>query len=169
MIQTLEAFVASAQEKLKLFQNFASLYLQGLCVPDHIGYKCNSAEEFESLRTLLEQESFFLYQSYISGRRITIFKLKVPFQTSFGDIHFLELADQKLDGSQHSGLDHLEVFPLHQTFENLVEKLLSQNISIAKVDRPHHVTWDISLSEDFKLRLESEPLIEKIKKQEMHS
>ncbi len=168
MFETVESFFLMAEEKLKLFGTFATRYLVGLCVPDHIGYKCNSAQEFESLRQLLEPKSFFVYQSYISARRIAVFKLQVPLYTTLGEIHFLELSDQKSDGSQVSGFDHIEVSPANQSFETVVDKLFSQNIQLQKSERPHHTTWDLALSENFKLRIEPEPLIQKIKQQEMN-
>ena len=134
---------------------------------DHIGYKCSNSTEFERLRFLLERESVFMYQSIISQRRIAIIKLLHPLKTVCGEIAFLELSDQKPDGSQVSGFDHLEVYPLEGTVEELVQEFQKEGRVFEQIARPHHVTYDRSLAEGFKLRLEAEPLIEKIKATEM--
>ena len=134
---------------------------------DHIGYKCVDSEEFARLRSLLERESVFVYQSIISQRRIAVIKLLRPLQTVCGDIAFLELSDQKPDGSQVSGFDHLEVYPHEGTVEELLAEFQNAGVTFEKVTRPHHVTYDRSLMEGFKVRLEAESLIEKIKATEM--
>lgn len=134
---------------------------------DHICYKCGSREEFESLRALLEPTSDYVYQSIISSRRIAIIKFQNPIESALGPISFLELSDQKPDGSQSSGFDHIELYPITSTIETFVETLESKGVSFEKTIRPHHTTYDTALETGFKIRLEEEPLIEKIKRDEM--
>jgi len=134
---------------------------------DHLCYKCGSSEEFESLRRMFETESAFIYQSIISDRRIAIVKFNTPVKTRLGGISFLELSDQKPDGSQASGFDHIEIYPTGGTMDALADQLASAGTIFEKVVRPHHTTYDAAIHGTFKVRLESEPLIEKIKRDEM--
>lgn len=135
---------------------------------DHICYKCGSRQEFEAIRTLLEPWAPFIYQSMIAGRPIAIFKLKEPVATALGEIWFLELSDQKPDGSQTSGFDHIEIYPTGGSVGELAEALEANALkakgqSFKKVVRPHHTTYDAAIHGSFKVRLEAEPLIVKIK------
>jgi predicted metalloenzyme YecM len=134
---------------------------------DHICYKCGSAMEFERLRAMFEASSAYVYQSVIAGRRIAIIKLTMPLATSLGDIWFLELSDQKPDGSQVSGFDHIEVYPLAGTMDELAAALAEKGTVFEKVVRPHHTTYDAKINGEFKVRLEPEQLIAKITAEEM--
>ena len=168
MMQTIEDFYHSVQSKIDSFNNFISTHeLKTVAIADHIGYKCSTTEEFETLRKLLESNSHFIFQSIISKRRIAIIELAKPFETSCGLIQYLELSDQKPDGSQTSGFDHLEIYPAQNTVKHLVNYLQDKNITIQKADRPHHVTYDLSLEGGFKVRIEAESLIQKIIREEM--
>ncbi len=163
MPMTLEEFTKQVQKKIQIFNDWAlENQLFGKITPDHFGYKCSSSEEFEQMRKLLEHNSAFIYQSIISKRRIAIIKLKDPIKTNFGHLFFFELSDQKPDGSQRSGFDHLEFFPKDGSEQDLIKYLEIKNIQIKKVERPHHTTHDIALSDNFIVRIESRSLIEKI-------
>ena len=119
------------------------------------------------MRAFFENESRFIYQSIIAGRRIALVGLSRPLATKLGDIRFLELSDQKPDGSQTSGFDHIELFPTSGTLEALVEAFAATGISFEKTVRPHHTTYDLAIGDGFKVRLEAEPLVDKIKNEEM--
>lgn len=134
---------------------------------DHICYKCASSDEFESMRQLFESSSTFIYQSIISHRRIAIVKFLEPIQTSLGPIWFLELSDQKPDGSQKSEFDHIEIYPNVGTMDDLAAALESKGEKLEKIIRPHHTTFDAFLEGTFKVRLEPDALIGKIKREEM--
>lgn len=133
---------------------------------DHIGFKCSSAQEFETMRKVFESGSDYIFQSIISNRRIAIIKLSSPIQTAFGVISILELSDQKPDQSQKSGFDHLEVYPVEGSVERLVQFIEEKGIEIKKEVKPHHTTWDFFV-DMFKVRIEPGALIEKIKQEEM--
>jgi predicted metalloenzyme YecM len=133
---------------------------------DHIGFKCASAEEFESMRKMFESGSSYIFQSIISNRRIAIIKLSDSIQTTLGFISVLELSDQKPDQSQKSGFDHLEVYPIEGSVEKLVECIQEKGIDIHQEVKPHHTTWDFFV-DTFKVRIEPGALIEKIKEEEM--
>ncbi len=167
MHQTLDEFIHESEKIVSVFNSFAQKNnLAGKVVADHICYKCGSSESFERLRALFEKESEFIYQSIISERRIAIIKFKEGIETNLGLVMFLELSDQKPDGSQNEGFDHIEVYPVSSTYEELVS-LLEQTETVIKVERPHHTTHDIRLEGGFIFRCEHEPLLEKIKREEM--
>ncbi len=167
---SLENIYSQAADKIILFNDFVHTHaLHNTLIADHIGYKCSSTKHFEMLRALLEAHSEYVYQSIISERRIAVIKLKKSILTTCGPIYFLELSDQKPDHSQKDGFDHLECYPTSETVEMLATYLTEKQITIDKVVRPHHTTYDSSLSDNFKLRLEAEPLINKIVREEIKS
>lgn len=169
-MMTFDQFLLQAKEKITIFNTFISTHqLENKIIADHIGYKCASSEYFETLRRLLEAHADYLYQSVISERRIAVIKLIEPIVTTCGPIRFLELADQKPDGSQQDGFDHLECYPTDSTLEEMVTYIMDKKINVNKVVRPHHTTYDTSLADNFKLRLEAEPLINKIVREEINS
>lgn len=159
-------FFTNAQKYTDLFSKWAKKFSPP-AIADHICYKCGSREEFENLRHLFEGESEFMYQSIISKRRIAIVKFKKPLTTVLGDIWYLELSDQKPDGTQTSGFDHMEIYPSEGTMDALAESLEEKGTPLEKIERPHHVTYDGIIEGNFKIRLEPEPLVEKIKREEI--
>ncbi len=167
MIDSLEKFVEHAQESLVAFNEFATKHsFAGRTAADHICYKCGSTEVFENIRSLLEHESKYLYQSIISGRRIAYIKFKAPIPSTLGDIWFLELSDQKPDGSQVDGFDHVEVYPTTMSYDEMIAEL-EKTETVKHAVRPHHTTHDIDITPTFLFRCEPGPLIEKIQKEQM--
>lgn len=142
--------------------------LMGAVRADHICYKCGSKESFEARREWLEGQTEYLHQATISNRRIAYLRFTKPVYSLLGDIFFLELSDQKPDNSQSDSFDHVELYPTIGTYDELVAKLEQAGEKIIKVVRPHHTTHDIVLPSGFLVRLCQEPLIEKIKREEMH-
>ena len=161
-------FYAAGDETAKEINAFARKHsLTGAARVDHIGYKCDSARSFEDRRRSLEAQSEYFHQAFISGRRIAYLRLRRGLGTQLGMVNFVELADQKPDGSQTDGFDHAEIYPLLGTYDELVAKLERAGERVHKVERPHHTTHDITLPSGFLIRLCKEPLIEKIKREEM--
>lgn len=169
MVQDMLGLYGQAKEAVEHFDLFFKKHgLAGLALADHLCYKCASTEEFEHVRALLEQQSLYIYQAIISGRRIAYIKLAAPVPTELGDVHFLELSDQKSDGSQKSGFDHVELYPVGDTtYESLLEHVRKKDEQILHVERPHHTTDDVVLPSGLLVRFEHEPLIEKIKRTEL--
>lgn len=161
MISSLDVFFGQATEYLSLFDVWAAPLISSANV-DHIGYKCSSTEEFEALRALLEPACDFTYQSFISGRRIALCRFKPTMKTVLGDISLLELSDQKPDGSQVSGFDHVEIYPSAGTMEALAAVCEKQGSPFTVTIRPHHTTYDRKLTPKFGIRIEPEPLLKKI-------
>ncbi len=166
MRATIDAFYEEADPFVNQFNEWAK-ELRFAALADHICYKCASANEFEDLRRLFETNSAFIYQSFISNRRIAIVKLPRAIKTHLGPIWFLELSDQKPDGSQSSGFDHVEIYPASSTAAYMIEKIGKRGFPFDRVERPHHTTYDLRFDNGFKIRVEDEPLVEKIKRKEM--
>jgi predicted metalloenzyme YecM len=165
---SLESFYQDGEKLLSLVDDFAQTHaLIGVAQTDHIGYKCESTASFEALRRLLEPESHFVYQSYISGRRIAVIKLKRPWQCELGSISVLELADQKPDGLQTGRFDHVEIYPIELEYQAFAKHLEDQGVALNTVERPHHTTYDINILGGYNIKLTQEPLVEKIKRNEM--
>lgn len=167
MIESIEDFFIHANSSIEIVNTFfQENSLHDWCTVDHLGYKCATHKEFETLRKIFEVNSFYIYQSIISERRIAIIRLLVPIKTPCGDIWYIELSDQKPDNSFVSGFEHIEVYPRNKNIEELVKFLQEKNIRVEKIEKPHHTTWDFFV-EEFKVRIEPCILIEKIKKEEM--
>lgn len=159
-------FIQGAQPMIASFNAWAETF-KPAAIADHLCYKCGDSAEFEQIRRLFEGESQYIYQSIISGRRIAIVAFKRPIATALGEICHLELSDQKPDGSQVSGFDHIEIYPVEGTMDELAAQIEASGFALEKVERPHHTTYDGRLGEHFKVRLEPETLITKIKAEEM--
>jgi predicted metalloenzyme YecM len=169
---TLEEFLKDASICIKVFDAFAqSRKIAGLAYADHICYKCDSKRVFESVRAMFEEHSIFIYQSIISERRIAYIKLRGSLPSILGPIRYVELSDQKPDGSQKNGIDHVEVCPAQKitpggaSYTMLVQRLQETSM-VREVVRPHHTTHDIDIGDDFIFRCAGEPLIDKIKREE---
>ena len=141
--------------------------LVGITAVDHIGIKCSSHDIYEKRRRDLENESTFIYQSIISNRRIAIISLKETIKTNVGDIKYLELSDQKPDGSQIDKIDHVEIVPVGISYEELISHLHTKEVEIKEIVRPHHTTHDITLPSGFSIKISKEFLINKIKRVEI--
>lgn len=141
--------------------------LLGKVKADHIGLKCSSKEVYELQRSYFEFNSRFIYQSIISKRRISIIGLMEGLVTSVGPLNYLELSDQKPDGSQKDIMDHLEIVPVGISYQELVDDLKNKKVVIKETVKPHHTTYDIVLPSGFIVKLSQEILIEKIKREEM--
>lgn len=163
---TIDSFFEEARRFAQVFDRWSS-QCQPEATADHICYKCASSEEFDVMRAMFESNSTFVYQSIISNRRIAIVKFQVPIETSLGPIWFLELSDQKPDGSQKSEFDHIEIYPKVGSMMNLATALETKGVVGEKIVRPHHTTFDVFIDGSFKVRLEDEALVEKIKREEM--
>ncbi len=166
MMKSIAEFYEGAQRHVG-YANAWFEYYRPKAIADHICYKCASSEEFEQMRTMLEKESVFVYQSIISNRRIAIIRLKNSIATTLGEVWFVELSDQKVDGSQRSEFDHIEIYPETGSMEDLVRILEEKGVIVEKVSRPHHTTFDVAIHESFKTRIEPEALIEKIIRDEL--
>ena len=172
-IQSIEDFYREASSFLSFLgmQSRAQiLQRQEVALADHVSYKCSSHEMFEAMRRILEKEgvSNWVHQAPVAGRPIAYFRLHASLPSPFGDVFYVELADQKPDHSQRDGFDHMEIYPKQGVlYDLLVTEAIGAFPNIRKVERPHHTTWDALLEGGVMLRLTSEPLVEKIKREEM--
>lgn len=141
--------------------------LLGKVQTDHLGLKCSTKEKYEFQRSLFEESGRFIYQSIISKRRISIIGLPAGLGTAAGTLNYLELSDQKPDGSQKDQIDHMEVVPVGCSYEELIRHLQGKGVAMKEIVRPHHTTYDIIMPSGFIVRLSHELLINKIKREEV--
>lgn len=147
MVKNTNNLVELARPCLEEFDTFCKNNdLLGKVKTDHIGLKCSSKEVYELQRSFFEFESKFMYQSIISKRRISIVGLTQGLETSVGPLNYVELSDQKPDGSQKDVIDHLEVVPLTMSYEELINYVKSKKVTLKETIKPHHTTYDIILS-----------------------
>lgn len=174
------------QSKFESFESFereASVYitvsdkfivdhkLDGQVIIDHICFKCESSEEYDSLRKIFEVDPSckYLYQVNLSGRRVAYLGLRKGFTAKQGEIMCIELADKKPGHEDRLGFNHVEIYPKTMGYDELVESLVNQGVNASLKTRPHHTTHDISLPDGFMIRLTDQPLIKKITTQELSS
>ena len=134
---------------------------------DHICYKCDSREEYEQLRALFEYDDSFIYQSIISKRRIAVIGFAQPLISQYGDIWYLELSDQKPDGSQKSSVDHIELISSQVGYSELLQRFSLPDLVIEENIKPHHSTHDIVFPNGVKIKLSHGKLVDKIYRDEM--
>jgi predicted metalloenzyme YecM len=162
-----DQFLNSAQSALTVVEVFLTKQEISSLTPDHLCYKCSSHNEFLEVRAILEKESMYLYESWISTRLIAVLKLKKPIVTSFGIISFIELQDKKEGSGSLSGFTHIEFYPKDGNYDAALATLVSRGLNIISDPTPHHPIHEILLTDSFVFRLEHEPVIEKIKREEL--
>lgn len=163
-----EAFIEKAYEAVEQIEVFVRTNgLEGAIALDHLCYKCASHEEFEQVRAMLEPNSLYLYESWISSRLIAILKLEKPIETTIDSISFIELQDQKPAGTQKSGFAHVEAYPVGVSYKEVLDMLHAKDVEVIEDNTPHHPIHEIELSPSFVFRLEQEPVINKISRDEM--
>lgn len=167
MIPTIQDFTDGVKPYIEKLDSFAKKHdASSFIAADHLGYKCASTESFEQLKKIFEENSEYIFQSIISSRRIAYIKLKEPILTDLGDIAFIELQDQKPDGSQKEKYDHVEGYPIGMSYDDMVKKL-GELDTVIETPRPHHPTHDIDLGDGFSFKCEQGALLDKIKGVEM--
>ena len=163
-----EIFIEKAYEVVEQIEVFVHTNaLEGAVALDHLCFKCASHEEFEQVRAMLEPNSLYLYESWISSRLIAILKLEKPIETTVGVITFIELQDQKPAGTQKGGFAHVEAYPVGVSYKDVLEMLHAKDVTVVEDQTPHHPIHEVELSPSFVFRLEQEPVIEKIKRDEL--
>lgn len=161
----LELISKNQREEFDIFCTNCNLI--GKISVDHIGLKCSSIELYETERKLFEFDSRFVYQSIISKRRISIIGLMNGLPTIVGNLNFLELSDQKPDGTQKDVVDHLEIIPTAISYDELVSIITEKGYTLKETIKPHHSTYDVILPSGFVVKISREMLIDKIKRDEL--
>lgn len=162
---TFAAFIEAAAQSLELTRDFLDTHgLTEQVVVDHICYKCQDSTEYEAMRALLEQNppSAFLIQTILSGRRVAYIGLREGLSVGSHHIMWIELADKRPIEDEETGFHHIEMYPLHMSYDQLVFKLQAEGEQAILKERPHHTTHDIRLREGLIVRLTDMPLIKKI-------
>lgn len=166
-IKTIDYFYKEAKKIVELFdEHCQNLRLENHAKVDHFGLRTSSHSIYLELREIFSGHSLFIYESIISNRPISIIKLKIPLQTKLGVLHFLELSDQKPDGSQIDIFDHFEIVPQGMVYKELVGLVKASGVNLRENNKIHHSTFDIVLP-DMVIKLSKQMLIDKIKNEEI--
>lgn len=88
---------------------------------DHICYRTESAEHYNSLKISLLKENELLVESEINGRNISVFKLKQPIEFLGREIPLLELPSPKANSFYKKGWEHVE-FVIDESLDTFLEK-----------------------------------------------
>lgn len=86
-------------------------------VIDHIGYQCDSGEDYDSKKIELEESADLLNEHIFKERRIGIFKFKNPIEYNDSSIQLLELIEPEPGKSEFSHWEHVEFIVLHEIDE----------------------------------------------------
>lgn len=134
MLQSSNDVLIFAQPYIDEFNLFCiQNNLIGKVQADHIGLKCSTHEIYERQRMLFEFEGIFVYQSIISKRRISIIGLRAGLATKVGELRYLELSDQKPDGSQKDCIDHHEIVPTGISYDELIVSLQKNGVVLKEI------------------------------------
>lgn len=80
---------------------------------DHICYRVETADQYESTKALLLGFGCLLTESLVGGRPISIIQLTTPIQHGGFTIPFIELPSPKEGSHYNGGLEHAEVGSNH--------------------------------------------------------
>ncbi len=136
---------------------------------DHFGYKCSSHEEYESIKKLfmpqsIEPMALWIHEYWLSGRRVSCISLKdpyIPMMALANKFYYLELQDQKPDGSQISGVDHVEIVLTKKEKDKVVFLCKEQGVPIQENAHPHHNTTDL-IFPGCTIKISLQPLVKTI-------
>lgn len=161
-------FMHGAVRYLTKFDGFAEQHrLRGYGTADHLCFKCGSHESYMGILEMLRHAKRYAYESIIGGRDITYLKLNRPLYSIVGPVYFLEISDQKPDGSQRNGFDHVEIYPSLGDMQSLVNHLRRNGARFGDGSCAHHETFDSERIDGLMVRIEHGPLIHKIVHEEM--
>ena len=95
-----------------LDQIFLQLRAKGIEVlgfeMDHICYRVESVEQYESFKKMLDSHGECINESQIAGRPIALYKLHQPIQYEGRDIYLFELPAPKASKFYKEGYEHVE-------------------------------------------------------------
>ena len=84
-------------------------------------------------------------------------------QSLCGDISLLELFDQKPDGSQKAGFNHIEIHPKTGTLQGLVNRCRQQDITVHETRRERGKTYHVDIEGGFKVHFEWDSILARVK------
>ncbi|MFT4761693.1 MAG: putative metalloenzyme YecM [Paraglaciecola sp.] len=101
---------------LNLFVN--AIHIQGFEM-DHICYRVETDERYETLKKELSTIGEMINESDINGRQIAVFKLEEPVRHEMRDIYLIELPAPKKGRFYKEGYEHVE-FVIDYSLEDFV-------------------------------------------------
>ncbi len=152
-ISSLDAFIDASRPYVHRFDMFVAKHgLAKDIVADHICYRCRDSEEYDRMRLLLEERpTRFSYQSWVSGRRVSVIVLREHLiNSAAGSIDYVELCDCKPGVIQENHFHHIWFYkvgtrdPRHVSLaEDLADRLRIGGENVVLDDRPHCITYDV--------------------------
>lgn len=168
MSQSYKKFIADANKSIHKVEAFVRKEaLKGVVKPDHLCYKCESPHAFTAVREMLEKESLYVYESWIGGRLIALFRLKKPLSSRFGEISYFEVQDKKPNKKIKKGFTHIEFYPSKISYTKLIAMLEKRGVPLINDATPHHPIHEVQLYNGLTIRFEKELVMNKIKREEM--
>lgn len=135
---------------------------------DHICYDCGDSGSYERMFEMLSPTYSHFDTSLIGGRKISVFTLTEPFFAYGREVSVLELCDQKPDGTQKEGFDHIEVLPVSNTIKDVGSSMAHMRVVKEVQTRLAAPHLDICMDKgDKRLRIKitDVPLLEKIQRE----
>jgi hypothetical protein len=106
--------------------------------------------------------------SVISGREISVLEFSTPIFAFGKEVRVLELSDQKPDGSQKEGFDHIEILPIIETTH--IDEAGKEHTHVLKGIGGRIVVAppDLLMNKDgarYRVKIATMPLIERIERE----
>ena len=167
MFENIAEFYQEADSAVKKFESFLTSYdLSDEVAIDHIRYGTSCSENFDKIRRMFENEGKkaveWSYQKFISGRRVSVYYVNTPLQTSVGLIDLVELADPKPEEVKEDGFHHLGITTSRFEYNTFVDRLKSKGLRLTNHSRPNILINDADINGEFIVRVTNHSLRQKI-------
>jgi predicted metalloenzyme YecM len=150
--------------KYKSFLNELNKKVKGLGISlheakiDHIAYQTSSTIEYDKLKPQFEQIASLIREPIVGGRRVGVFKFKVPISYNNQLIRAIELIEPKKDQSCQSGLEHAE-YLLPISLEKFIKKYPNINWNTEAINREEFPMLVLKLSENMQVKFPRFPVL----------
>jgi len=102
---------------------------------DHFGYQTSSKEDYDNLKIPSNEIGDLISENIVNGRRVGIYRLKIPIRFQNYTILGFELVEPKEGQICSSHLDHIEMV-LNESFESFIQKYPKTNWNFDAMNRP---------------------------------
>jgi predicted metalloenzyme YecM len=140
--------------------------------PDHIGYRADSAGEYERICTKLRENGLAQpasknAESNVRGRRITVFTLTQPINFNGEFIYYLEVIEPKPGDTRTFShkLEHVEFVTHHMSLEEFEERYRHLGLNTSDMGRENNPEITITLKSGRTIGFHTTALVEYIDSQ----
>ena len=124
---------------------------------DHLCFRVETEEEYESYKKLLNSHCRLLIESMVGGRNISTFKLDQPMVVKGRFVDLIELPAPKPNSPYSTGFEHLEIVMDH-TFEQLKSNLAGNVYNESGLQKDFNADLAIALSENYVVKYHHQSL-----------